>query len=106
MRTVIAVAAMLLVRAWISCMTVTHHITSQVSHPPLGGSTPLPSQVSAPAPPDLGVWARAEEDIMKQVQRLHKRSPEADPSGKSPLLQELGYYHTLKFKDCGKVSRN
>ena len=52
MRTVIAVAAMLLVRACISCMTVTHHMPGIPSPPGRLHPSPLPGV--CPRPP----WAR------------------------------------------------
>ena len=40
-----------------------------------------------PSPQECLVWTQEEGELAKQMQRLHKRSPEADPSGKSPLTQ-------------------
>ena len=85
MRTAIAVAALLLVRPVImtvyDCMRMYNMAPCQASHPPLSGSTPVISQEMVPAL-DYADWG--EGDLMMEERGLHKRSPEADPSGKSP----------------------
>ena len=61
---------------------------AQVCSPPPGSATPLASLELAPASLASEVWSEAE--LMSRGPgasshpRLHKRSPEADPSGKSP----------------------
>ena len=48
----------------------------------------MPQEIALPpSPQEYIVWTRGEGELAKQMQRLHKRSPEADPSGKSPLTQ-------------------